>query len=94
MPLAIILGNGFKELTSVGFAGAKVDPENIALVGIRMLDGPEKELLKKSKVRYFTMREIDEKGIVAVMHEAINEDAVVSSYSPHAIRSDLTERLQ
>jgi arginase len=43
----------------------------VALIGIRTLDSDEKELCRKSGVRYFTMREIDERGMHAVMKEAI-----------------------
>ena len=39
--------------------------------GIRTLDGDEKEICRKSGIRYFTMREIDERGMHTVMKEAI-----------------------
>jgi arginase len=75
MPLSVIMGTGHRELVDVGGFAPKVRPENIALIGIRMLDGPEKEILRKSGVRYFTMREIDERGMASVMKDAL---AVVS----------------
>lgn len=71
MPLSIILGNGHPALVDIGYAGAKVSPENIALIGIRTLDGAEKEICRKSGIRYFTMREIDERGMHTVMKEAL-----------------------
>lgn len=71
MPLSIILGNGHPALVDIGYPGAKIRPENIALVGIRTLDGAEKEICRKSGIRYFTMREIDERGMHAVMKEAV-----------------------
>ena len=71
MPLSIVLGNGFPELTSLGGFAPKVLPENVALLGIRTLDGGEKEILRKSGIRYFTMREIDERGMAACMKEAV-----------------------
>ncbi len=71
MPLACIAGIGPKPLTHLfGFA-PKVKPENIALVGIRDVDVRERQIVKSSGVRAFTMREIDERGMRAVMQEAI-----------------------
>ncbi len=71
MPLSIALGLGAPELTAIGGSHPKVRPENVALIGIRTLDGIEKEILRKSGIRYFTMREIDERGMHAVMKDAI-----------------------
>lgn len=71
MPLAIVLGDGEKTLTDVRFPGAKIQPQNIALIGIRNIDGNEREQVKRSGVRYYTMRSIDEKGMYAVMKEVI-----------------------
>lgn len=71
MPLAVALGHGHKKLTAIGGAKAKLKPENVALIGIRNIDGKEKELLRKSGIRYYTMREIDERGMFKVMEEAI-----------------------
>lgn len=71
MPLSIILGQGYAELTKLAGFSPKVKPENVALLGIRTLDGAEKEICRQSGVRYFTMREIDERGMATVMKEAI-----------------------
>ena len=81
MPLSIALGQGFSELTEIGGSGPKVRPENVALIGIRTLDGAEKEILRRSGVRYFTMREIDERGMHAVMKDAV----AVASHGTSAI---------
>jgi arginase len=71
MPLAAILGFGPPALTRIlGFA-PKVAPEHCALVGIREIDGKERKLVRRSGVRVFTMREIDERGLRAVMEEAL-----------------------
>lgn len=71
MPLAVVMGGGHSELVQVGGFAPKIRPENIALIGIRMLDGPEQDILRKSGVRYFTMREIDERGMANVMKDAL-----------------------
>lgn len=71
MPLAVALGHGHKKLTAIGGPKPKIKPENVALIGIRNIDGKEKEMLRKSGIRYYTMREIDERGMFKVMKEAI-----------------------
>lgn len=71
MPLSILLGDGHKELVDNGRPGAKVKPEDVVLIGLRDLDKEERDLIKKSGVRYFTMRDIDERGISHVMHDAV-----------------------
>jgi arginase len=71
MPLACIIGTGPRALTHLYGYAPKVDPKNVALVGIRDVDALEKPHVKKSGVRAFTMRDIDERGMRAVMHEAI-----------------------
>jgi len=71
MPLACCLGKGPEELVNIlGFA-PKVDPANVALVGIRDVDELERNSVRALGVRVFTMRDIDERGLRAVMDEAI-----------------------
>lgn len=72
MPMAAILGYGPRELTHIfGFA-PKMLPENVVMIGIREVDVAERELVKKSGVRVFTMKEIDKRGIGTVLDEAIS----------------------
>lgn len=71
MPLACLIGKGPKELTHLFGWAPKVDPRNVALVGIRDVDILEAPHVKKSGVRAFTMRDIDEKGMTRVMEEAV-----------------------
>lgn len=71
MPLAVLLGQGYEELVSLGRPGPALAPENIILLGIRELDPQEKELIKRVGCRVYTMRDIDERGIKAVMGEAL-----------------------
>jgi arginase len=67
MALAILLGLGPKELVDIGRPGPKVKPENVVLIGVRDLDDKEKFLIKKSGCTVFTMRDVDEIGIRAVL---------------------------
>jgi arginase len=71
MPLSILIGEGEKALVNIGRKGAKVDPENVVLIGIRDLDEKEKQRLNDSDITVFTMRDIDEQGISAVLNKAL-----------------------
>jgi arginase len=41
------------------------------LIGVRDLDAEEKNLLRESRIKVYTMREIDERGMAAVAKEAL-----------------------
>ena len=71
MPLAALLGMGPRELVEVGGRAPRLAPERVVLVGVRELDRQERQLLKRSRVGVFTMSDIDQEGIAAVMREAI-----------------------
>ena len=71
MPLSAVVGVGPQDLTNLHGICPKVKPQNAVLVGVRDIDGPEKELLVSSAVRVFTMRDIDERGMRSVVEEAI-----------------------
>jgi arginase len=71
MPLAAIMGLWQSELSNIFGFSPKVSPENCVLVGIRDVDAIEKENIRKAGVEVFTMRDIDERGMRAVMEEAL-----------------------
>jgi arginase len=71
MPFAAILGHGANELTGIGGFSPKVYPEDCVLIGARSIDSEEAIALKNSGIRVVTMRELDERGMSAVMDEAI-----------------------
>jgi arginase len=71
MPLAALLGYGAPELTSIEGFSPKLDPALCAHIGARDLDPGEKELIRRLGIRFFTMREIDERGMSACIDEAI-----------------------
>lgn len=71
MPLAACVGMGPRELTHLLGESPILDPSNVALVGIRDVDQLEKPHVRDSGVTAFTMRHIDERGLPAVMREAI-----------------------
>jgi arginase len=71
MPLAACVGLGPPELAGLAGPAPMADPANVALVGVRDVDQLEKPHVRESGVRAFTMRDIDERGMAAVMREAI-----------------------
>lgn len=73
MPLASLLGYGPGDLKKVSGNFEKVDPENVALVGVRSLDDGEREFIKQTGVHVYTMPDIDRQGIHRVMKRAISK---------------------
>ncbi len=71
MPLACCVGVGPKEMTHIYDYAPKVDPRNVALVGVRDVDRKEVPQVGATGVTAFTMRAIDERGMRAVIEEAI-----------------------
>jgi arginase len=71
MPLAVLLGYGARELTGIEGFSPKIDPRFCAHIGARDLDEGERDLIRQLGIRFFTMREIDERGMSACMDEAI-----------------------
>lgn len=70
MILAALSGIGDKRLTDVGGWSPKIPIDQIVIVGARDLDPGEQELLRTHHVHVFTMSDIDEHGISAVMQQA------------------------
>ena len=71
MPLAVALGVGEKSLVGLAGEAPMVEASRAALVGIRDVDPAEREIVKASGIGAFTMRDIDERGMRAVMEQAI-----------------------
>jgi arginase len=71
MPLAVALGYGAPALVSVAGDRPALEARHVSIVGARDLDREEREIVRKSGVRVFTMSEIDERGVAACMEEAL-----------------------
>ena len=71
MPLAALIGHGAPELAELLGYKPKIEPRNVAIVGVRDLDPKERRLVKDSGVHALTMRDIDERGMREVMSEAL-----------------------
>ena len=72
MPMAAIMGYGPIDLTHIFGFSPKIHPEHAVQIGIREVDPEERQLVKQSGIRVFTMKEIDRRGIGAVMDEALS----------------------
>ena len=71
MPVAHLLGHGDRDMASIADPAPAVQPRNVAMVGVRDLDPAEREHARKFGINVFTMRDIDERGLRAVMQDAI-----------------------
>lgn len=71
MPVAHLLGLGDPRLSRLSKASPAILPEHLVYVGLRILDDAEKALIRSKGIRAFTMRDIDERGLRAVMSDAV-----------------------
>lgn len=71
MPLGALMGLFQSPLTDLYGFTPKVRADNCVLLGIRDVDEHERENIRRSGVHTFTMRDIDERGMRAVMEEAL-----------------------
>ncbi|MDR3728074.1 MAG: arginase [Terracidiphilus sp.] len=72
MPLAALLGLGPEPLANIFGYAPKISAENTVLVGVRDIDAAERENIRRAGVTHvYTMRDIDERGMRAVMEEAL-----------------------
>ena len=69
MPLAWLLGQADDAL--YGLSSATVDPEHVALIGVRSYEPEEKERLDRLGVRVFHIEEVRQRGLEAVSDEAL-----------------------
>lgn len=71
MPLAHLIGYGDTQLSGILGDHVKINPENVALIGIRDIDSRERNLIHESGIQAFTMRDIDEQGMAKISKKAI-----------------------
>jgi arginase len=75
MVLAAALGLAGPEFESAAWPLPAVEPGRIALVGVRALDGPERELMRELDARVYTMSDVDRLGVEPVLREALGHVA-------------------
>ncbi|TVX93321.1 arginase [Paenibacillus agilis] len=71
MSLAVNLGQGHPLLTQIQQSAYPIDPSKVVIIGARSLDQGEREYIRSFGVTCFTMHDIDRKGMMRVMEEAL-----------------------
>lgn len=71
MPLAHLLGHGDAAFSAMAGSAPAVRASDVALVGLRDVDASEGDHIAAWGVHAFTMRALDERGVRAVITEAI-----------------------
>jgi arginase len=87
MPLAALLGMGPLELSNLLGWQPKVLAQHTVLVGIRDVDEAERENIRRAGITAYTMRDIDELGLRAVMEKAI--DAAANGTAGYHVSMDM-----
>lgn len=70
-PLAHLLGHGDRDLSEIAGKKAKLAGKYVALIGTRSYEPAEQAFLQKMGVRVFDMLEIKQRGLQAVLHDAL-----------------------
>jgi len=71
MVLAAVLGRGRPAFDSTAWPLPAVDPNRVALIGVRSLDPAERQLIRELGVTAYTMSDIDRLGVERVMRQAL-----------------------
>jgi arginase len=71
MPLAAALGRAGAGFESDRWPLPALDPERVALIGVRSLDSGERELVKSAGIPVYTISDIDRRGVEPVLREAL-----------------------
>jgi arginase len=72
MPLASLLGYGEPNFTHMFYAEPKIHPKHLCLIGVRSFEDGEAKLLRDLNVRIFYMEEVKQRGLTAVLKDAID----------------------
>ncbi len=71
MSLAVLTGNGAPSLAALADAVPAVDPAHVSVIAAREIDPAEKEMVRASGIRVFTMSEVDDRGLPTCLDEAM-----------------------
>ena len=73
MPLAVAMGIGHPTLTGIGIQGPKLDPRNLAIIGLRSIDPGERDLIRELGVAAYTMFDIDRLGMYQIAERVLED---------------------
>ncbi len=71
MPVAHLVGLGDPRLSTIAVPPPAVEAKHLVMVGLRDVDPPERRHIRDLGIAAYTMREIDERGLMSVMADAI-----------------------
>jgi len=71
MPLAAALGRAGAAFESERWPLPSVDPERVALIGVRSLDPGEREVVTETGGAVYTIADVDRRGVEPVLAEAL-----------------------
>lgn len=70
MPVAHLTGLGDPHLTGLG-GGWHMRPEDIVMIGIRSVDGRERDLMRETGIKAYTMKDVDQLGMTRIYEETL-----------------------
>mgnify|MGYP002653236485 FL=1 len=70
MPVAHLTGLGDPHLTGLG-GGWHMRPEDIVMIGIRSVDGRERDLMREAGIKAYTMKDVDQLGMTRIYEETL-----------------------
>jgi arginase len=73
MPVAVAMGIGHPSLTNILGQFPKLDPRNLAIIGLRSIDNGERALIKELGVAAYTMHDIDRLGMYEVASRVLED---------------------
>jgi arginase len=71
MPLAAALGRAGAEFQVDSWPLPALDPQHVAVIGVRTLDAGERDVVEQNRIAVHTISEIDRRGVEPVLSEAI-----------------------
>jgi arginase len=71
MPLAAALGRAGAAFESERWPLPSIEPNRVALIGIRSLDPGEREVVKETGIAVYTIADVDRRGVEPVLVEAL-----------------------
>jgi arginase len=87
MPVAALLGEGAQEMAELVKKQPVLKPQNLVYIGARSFEEGERELLKRFDVKIYFAEEVEERGLKAILPEAIAH--VARGVSHYGVSLDL-----
>lgn len=63
MPLAALMGKGFADWINLGGISSKLNPQHLAMIGIRSYEKGEAQFLEENQVKIFLQKDVEKIGL-------------------------------